>query len=44
MLKIHYTQEPGGQVLYFDTYANVFDRKRVYQFLLNKGYEIVGES
>ena len=44
MLKILYTQEPGGEVLYYETYPNQFDRKRAYEFLLDKGYEIVGEA
>lgn len=44
MLKIHYTQEPGGTVFYYDCYANEHDRKWAYEYLLDKGYEIVGES
>ena len=44
MLKIHYTQEPDGEVLYYDCYNNPYDRRGAYDYLLDQGYEIVGES
>ena len=44
MLKILYTQEPDGPVFEYDCYANRHDRQWAYEYLLDKGYEIVGES
>ena len=44
MLKILYTQEPDGEVLEYDCYPNRHDRKHAYQYLLDKGYEIIGEN
>ena len=44
MIRILYTQEPGGEVLYYETYSNQHDRQRAYDYLLDKGYEIVGEA
>ena len=44
MLKILYTQEPDGEVLVFDCYNNQWDRRGAYDYLLDQGYEIVGES
>ena len=44
MLKILYTQEPNGEVLEYDCYANRYDRKRAYDYLIDQGYEIVGEA
>jgi len=44
MLTILYTQEPGGEVLEYQSYANRHDRQRAYEYLLDQGYEIVGES
>lgn len=42
MLKIHYLQTPDGDTLFFDCYIQ--ERKEAYQYLLDQGYEIVGES
>lgn len=42
MIKIHYLQTIDGAVQYYDCYTE--DRKDAYTWLLNKGYEIVGES
>ena len=44
MLIILYTQEPGGEVLEYQCYANRHDRQWAYEYLLDKGYEIVGEA
>jgi len=44
MLKILYTQEPDGKILYYDCYNNQFDRRGAYDYLLEQGYEIVGEE
>ena len=44
MLNIHYTQDPDGEVLVYQSYANRHDRQRAYEYLLDQGYEIVGES
>ena len=44
MLKILYTQEPGGEVQEYDCYDNRHDRQWAYEYLLDKGYEIVGEA
>jgi hypothetical protein len=44
MLKILYTQEPDGEVMAFDCYPNSHDRRNAYQYLLDEGYEIVGEA
>jgi len=42
MIKIHYLQTIDGAIQYYDCYTE--DRKDAYTWLLNKGYEIVGES
>lgn len=42
MIKIHYTQERNGEVLYYDCPPEEY--KNAVRWLLNKGYEIVGES
>lgn len=42
MIKIHYTQERNGDVLYYDCPSE--NRIDAVRWLLNKGYEIVGES
>ena len=44
MIRVLYTEEPGGTILYYETYDNQFDRKRAYEYLLDKGFEIVGED
>lgn len=44
MINILYTQEPDGPVFEYACYANHHDRKWAYEYLLDKGYEIVGES
>ena len=44
MLKILYTQEPDGEVLEYDCYPNKYDRAGAYDYLLDMGYEIVGEA
>ena len=44
MINILYTQEPGGEVLVYQSYDNRHDRQRAYDYLLDKGYEIVGEE
>ena len=44
MINILYTQEPDGEVLVYQSYANRYDRQRAYDYLLDKGYEIVGEE
>ena len=42
MIKIYYTQERNGAVLYYDCPSE--NRMDAVRWLLNKGYEIVGES
>ena len=42
MLKIHYLQTPDGNTLFFDCYFE--ERKDACKYLLDQGYEIVGES
>ena len=44
MITILYTQEEGGEVLGYECYANKHDRRRAYEYLLDSGYEIVGEA
>ena len=44
MLKILYTQKPGGEVLEYECYANRHDRRHAYEYLLDQGYEIIGEA
>ena len=44
MLKILYIEEPDGPILSYDCYPNRYDRRNAYQYLLDEGYEIVGEA
>ena len=44
MLNILYTQVPDGEVLIYQTYPNAFDKKNATNWILDQGYELVGES
>ena len=45
MLKILYRTNPDTPVIQeYECYDNRYDRKRAYEYLLDQGYEIVGEA
>ena len=44
MLTILYTQEPDGEVLEYQCYPNRHDRRCAYEYLIDSGYEIIGEA